>query len=63
MEELVKKDVQVFILDKGGKDIREIEISKNCAFILGDQNGLPQKEIRRLKKVLEPKKHLLLFYK
>jgi tRNA (pseudouridine54-N1)-methyltransferase len=42
---------EIFILDKRGEDIRKIKIPKNCAFVLGDQEGLPKKEIKRLKKI------------
>jgi tRNA (pseudouridine54-N1)-methyltransferase len=49
VEELIKEGNDVFILDKKGKSIRDIKISKNCVFIFGDHEGLPQKEIRRLK--------------
>lgn len=52
IEELIEQENEVFLLDKKGKDIREIKIPENCAFILGDQNGLPKKELRRLKKSL-----------
>jgi tRNA pseudouridine-54 N-methylase len=39
-------------LDKKGEDIREAEIPENCVFIFGDQEGFPEKELRRLKKSL-----------
>jgi len=54
IQDLFNKDIQIFILDKKGQDIRQAEISKNCAFILGDHEGLPQKEMKRLKKELIP---------
>ena len=50
VQELIDQDVEVFILDKKGESLREVEIPENCAFIIGDHQGLPQKEIRRLKK-------------
>ncbi len=49
VEEL--ENCKIFILDKKGEDIRKIEIPKDCVFILGDQEGLPKKELRRLKKI------------
>ncbi len=52
VEELAKEN-SIFILDKKGKDIREAEIDNNCVFILGDHEGLPQKELRRLKQISE----------
>jgi len=51
VEEL-KEENEIFILDKKGEDIRDIKIPENCVFILGDHKGLPQKEMKRLKKVL-----------
>lgn len=54
VEELAEKGSQIFILDKRGKDIRKAEISDNCAFVLGDHEGLPKKEIKRLKQIAIP---------
>jgi tRNA (pseudouridine54-N1)-methyltransferase len=54
VDELVKKGQEIFILDKRGKDIREVEIKDNPVFILGDHGGLPKKELRRLKEVATP---------
>ncbi len=42
---------KIFILDKKGEDIRKVKIPKDCVFILGDQEGLPKKELKRLKKI------------
>ena len=50
IEELQEQNKEIFILDKRGKSIREVKIPKDCVFVLGDQNGLPKKELRRLKK-------------
>lgn len=49
-EELAEEN-SIFILDKKGKDIRSAEIDSNCVFILGDQEGFPQKELKRLKQI------------
>ena len=54
IEELLEKDVECFILDKKGESLREIKIPNECAFILGDHEGLPKQEMKRLKKVLTP---------
>ena len=53
IEELVEEGNEIFILDKKGEDIRKTEIKDNCVFILGDQEGLPKKEMKRLKKQLK----------
>ena len=50
IEELERQEKTIFILDKKGEDIREIEIPNNSVFVLGDHDGLPPKELRRLKK-------------
>jgi len=49
VEELAGKN-QIFILDKKGESIRKANIPKDCVFILGDHEGLPKKELKRLKK-------------
>jgi len=49
IDELIEQGSEVFLLDKKGEDIREAEISDNCVFVLGDHEGLPKKEINRLK--------------
>ncbi len=41
---------KIFVLDKKGEDIREIENLENSVFIFGDQDGLPLKEMKRIKK-------------
>ncbi len=54
VEELADKECEIFILDKKGADIREIKILDNCVFILGDHEGLPKKELKRLKQIATP---------
>ena len=54
IEELKEQGNEIYVLDKKGEDIREAEISKNCVFILGDHEGLPEKELKRLKKITIP---------
>lgn len=49
IEELANKGNEIFILDKKGEDIRKTKIPKDCVFIIGDHEGLPQKELKRLK--------------
>jgi tRNA pseudouridine-54 N-methylase len=53
IEELSKENL-IFLLDKKGEDIRKSEIPKNCVFILGDQDGFPRKELKRLKSICTP---------
>lgn len=54
ISDLMEEDIEVFILDKKGESLREIEIPKNCAFLIGDHAGLPRKESKRLKTMVEP---------
>ncbi len=51
IDELLDEGKEIFILDKKGKEIREEKISDNCVFIVGDHEGLPKKELRRLKEI------------
>ena len=54
IEELSEEGKELYILDKKGEDIREIEIGENPVFILGDHKGFPSKELKRLKKICKP---------
>jgi tRNA (pseudouridine54-N1)-methyltransferase len=49
VEELIEEGNEIFILDKKGKDLRKVEIPEDCVFILGDHEGLPKAELKRLK--------------
>ena len=51
VDELAEEGRKIFILDKRGKDIRKIKIPKESVFVVGDHNGLPKKELKRLKKI------------
>ncbi|VVB83702.1 tRNA (pseudouridine(54)-N(1))-methyltransferase [uncultured archaeon] len=52
IEELSEEGKEIFLLDKKGEDIRKAKIRDNCVFILGDHEGIPQKEFKRLKKIM-----------
>ncbi len=54
IEELESEGKEIFILDKRGEDIRKAKIKKDCVFVLGDHEGLPKKESRRLKQIATP---------
>jgi tRNA (pseudouridine54-N1)-methyltransferase len=54
IEELRKEGNEIYILDKKGEDIRKAEISEDCVFVLGDHDGLPKKELKRLKSYCKP---------
>ena len=51
IEELDEEGKEIFILDKKGEDIRKAKIGNDCVFILGDHEGLPKHEMKRLKDV------------
>lgn len=51
VEELDNDGKEIFILDKKGEDIRKAKIGNDCVFILGDHEGLPKKEMKRLKEI------------
>ena len=51
VDELSSEGKKIFILDKKGGSIREAKIPDNSVFILGDHDGLPKKELKRLKKL------------
>ncbi|MFH1425351.1 MAG: tRNA (pseudouridine(54)-N(1))-methyltransferase TrmY [archaeon] len=48
------KNQNLYILDPKGEDIRTAKIKTNPIFILGDQRGLPSKELKRLKSLCTP---------
>lgn len=35
---------QIYLLHEGGKDVRDVELSDNPVFVLGDHMGLPENE-------------------
>lgn len=63
IEELIDEGNEIYVLDKKGEDIRKAKINKNCAFLLGDHEGLPKKELKRLKEYCKPVSvgHLMYF--
>ncbi len=54
IEELLEEGRDVFVLHEKGEDLRTIEIGENPVFILGDQDGVSFKELRRLRKSVRP---------
>jgi tRNA (pseudouridine54-N1)-methyltransferase len=53
VEKLIEEGRDIFVLDKKGKNLREVKIPKEPVFILGDHEGLPKKESKRLKKMVK----------
>jgi tRNA (pseudouridine54-N1)-methyltransferase len=54
LSDLSSQNKALFLLDPKGQDIRSVEIPKNSVFVLGDHLGLPQKELKRLRKICTP---------
>ncbi len=54
VDDLLAEGRTIYVLDPKGEDLREVEIKPNPVFILGDHLGLPEKELKRLKKVTIP---------
>lgn len=53
LEELQADGKKIYLLDKRGKDIRNVQLAENAVFILGDHEGLPKKELKLAKKQAE----------
>lgn len=52
ISELKKQGKEIYILDAKGQDIRDVKTQdlKDAVFIFGDHEGIPTKELKRLKK-------------
>ncbi len=54
IQELQDDGKDIYVLDKKGEDIRKVKIGGNPVFVLGDHEGIPKKELKRLKKKVIP---------
>ena len=54
IRELRQEGKEIYILDKKGQDIRKTKLKKKKAFLLGGYEGLPKKELKRLKEIAIP---------
>jgi tRNA (pseudouridine54-N1)-methyltransferase len=54
INDLISEGKKIFVLDKRGESIRDVEIPDNSVFVIGDHNGLPKKELKRLKQMATP---------
>jgi len=52
VEDMIDEGKKVYILDRKGEDIRKLKDDdfKDSVFILGDQDGIPKEQIKKLKK-------------
>ena len=53
LDEMTSEGKKIYLLDKRGKDIRDVKVDENSVFILGDHEGLPKKEFKVAKKNAE----------
>ena len=51
MEEFVRDKKEIYILDKRGEDIRDVELGENCVFVVGDHDGIPKNEMKWVKHI------------
>ncbi len=53
VEELVEQGKEIFVMDKRGGNLREVKKRQleNAVFIIGDQDGIPKDQIKRLKQI------------
>lgn len=49
LEEFQKERKDIYLLDKRGKDIRDIKFKEDSVFILGDHEGIPKQELKWIK--------------
>lgn len=54
IDELVEAGKTIYVLDPKGEDIRTVEIGPEPVFILGDQDGIPKPDLKRMKKKFVP---------
>jgi len=56
LRELENEGKEIYVLDEKGEDLRGInsEELKDAVFVLGDHEGLPSKELKRMKKMYTP---------
>ncbi len=47
LKELEETGKKICIMNLHGENIRDIDSLDNCVFVIGDQEGLPDKELRR----------------
>jgi tRNA (pseudouridine54-N1)-methyltransferase len=51
VKELDSKEKNIFLLEKGGEDIRNLTLKGNEVFLIGDQDGFPNSKRHLLKKI------------
>lgn len=51
VEELRREGKAIYLLDRRGENIRKVKLEKNSVFIFGDQEGIPKREIKKIRKI------------
>jgi tRNA (pseudouridine54-N1)-methyltransferase len=51
VEDMIEEGKEIFIMDKRGEDLREVKKLDNAVFIIGDQDGIPKPEMKKLKQM------------
>lgn len=51
LKEFESRGKKIYVLDKKGENLRDVDDLENCVFVIGDHEGLPVKEVKRFDKV------------
>ncbi|MBU1252665.1 MAG: hypothetical protein KJ905_00330 [Nanoarchaeota archaeon] len=49
IDDFLEEGKKIFVMDRKGASLRNVEISEDSVFVIGDHDGLPKKELKRLK--------------
>lgn len=49
IDELKKAGKEIYVLDKRGERVRNINLAENPVFVIGDHDGFPNKDLKKLK--------------
>jgi len=50
IEEMKKEGKEIYVLDKQGENLGKVKLAEKPVFIIGDQEGFPKKELKKLEK-------------
>ena len=49
LEEFSEAGKEIYVLDRRGEDIRDVSIGEDAVFVVGDHDGIPKSEMKRVK--------------
>ena len=49
LEDMKNEGKEIYLLDKRGDDLRKTNIGKDAVFIIGDHDGIPKQELKKIK--------------